>query len=247
MFLKIHVKLQTTAYEGATRDDIQEARNRLHMGNSRQRGAAEVQGLAMEFLGPEVDLCSAPHSIFRAEPDGWNIPSARIHGIHPQLAWEDLLNQLGTEVLENTVACISIPHDIPGYSSPRTSFDTNRQTTSVMVYYWKRGDGRTPVILPSTESLAAIGQSESQHAHCDIRTDIFNMTDIRARARNYEHSERSVLPGTGAMSYARAATDHTIHQEDPPPPPPPQRQATGPSTLEERFRQLEEKTRVYDS
>ena len=96
MFLQIQVKLQTTATEGATRDDILKARNRLHMGNSRKRGAAEVQGLAVEFLGPEVDLCLAPHSIFRAEPDGWNIPSARIHGIYPQLEWEDLLNQLGT-------------------------------------------------------------------------------------------------------------------------------------------------------
>ena len=41
------------------------------------------------------------------------------------------------------------------------------------------------------------------------------------------------------MSYARAATDHAIHQEDPPPPPAPLRHTTGPSTLEERFRQLE--------
>ena len=52
MFLQTRVKLQTTATEGATRDEIQEARNRLHMGNSRQRGAAEVQWLAMEFSDP---------------------------------------------------------------------------------------------------------------------------------------------------------------------------------------------------
>jgi hypothetical protein len=96
------------------------------MGNSRQIEAAEVQELAMKFLGPDVVLCSDLHSIFWVETDGWNIPSARIHGIYPQLAWEDVLNQLGTKVLESINACISIPHDIPGYSFPRTSFDTNR-------------------------------------------------------------------------------------------------------------------------
>jgi hypothetical protein len=65
------------------------------------------------------------------------------------------------------------------------------------------------------------------------------MTGIRPRAQNYEHSERSVLPATGAMSYARAATDHTIHQKDPPPPPTSPRQTTGLSTLEEWFCQME--------
>ena len=34
MFHQIRVKLQTTAYKGVTRDDIQEARSRLHMGKA---------------------------------------------------------------------------------------------------------------------------------------------------------------------------------------------------------------------
>ena len=246
MFLQIRVELQTATHEGATRDDLQEARSKLHMGNSRHRGAAEVQCLAIEFLGPEVDLCTPPHSIFRAEPDGWSIPSARIHDIHPQLVWEDILNQLGNEVLENVNVCIPIPHDIPGYSSLRTSFGTNRQTTSVMVYHWKRGDGRKPVILPSIESLANIGQSESQPAQCDLRRNIFDMTDTRARALHYEHTEGSVLPGAGAISYARAVADRHVQHEDPPPPPlTPLRQAVATTSIEERLRLLdEENTRL---